>query len=192
MSRPATNAEALVNRRQRCEERQNESSLQRRWTRSQSPLRQLLKAGTSSRPGSPQREPPTGLADGNSSGHDDLDASDGAIYTTTGSLPMMARSADRGNDDMVPEDDSSDTLHRPIQLERRCMKSVFHPISYDECHIPADEVNDNCLPAAAAASGTVGACTQKYTTAGLPGFEEENVRGDLSGHDENTATQPQT
>eukprot|EP00903_Cladosiphon_okamuranus_P005523 g5501.t1 len=115
--------------RSRSKESGDGDDISRGWTRSQSPLRQLLSA-SNSRPSSPTSK--------SNQGGRDYDGDDCKA-------PAVIAGAAAGVATV-----SSDGVRSVLQQQQRvCLKNVLHPVSYDECHIPSDEQdggggNDGC------------------------------------------------
>lgn len=115
----------------------------RQWTRSQSPLRQLLSTGSTSRPGSPprlRRGEEIGVTKDTSSEHCSEQASNASpMLQTTNTMAPVALHQNHFFG-------ASSTQHEPKQQhkqqQRVSMKNVSHPVSYDECHIPSEDQND--------------------------------------------------
>lgn len=97
------------------------TDLSRKWTRSQSPLRQLLSA-SNSRPSSPKNS-------GSQGGR-----GDGACPAPTEVVGVAAELSP-----ILSSESVGPVLQEQQQQQRVCLKSVFHPVSYDECHIPSEE-----------------------------------------------------
>ncbi|CAM9624421.1 unnamed protein product [Ectocarpus fasciculatus] len=111
-----------------------------RWTRSQSPLRQLLSSASSSRPGSPK------TGGGSGGGVQPISSLDSAHDEALGVLAGAA--ANSKPCDTPPSDDIEERAaqhkQRPQQpqQQRVCVKNVLRPVSYDECHIPSEDGQD--------------------------------------------------
>lgn len=124
----------------------------RQWTRSQSPLRQLLRStGSTSRPGSPSR-----LRRGEEIGvTKDTSCEHYCGEQASNPSPMLPTTSA-----MVPATlhhnhflGASSTQHEPKQQQQQqrvCMKNASHPVSYDECHIPSEDQTDEGISIARA------------------------------------------
>lgn len=130
-------ASSRANRHQRVLE--GNADRPRTWTRSQSPLRQLLNAGSTSRPGSPRRSlSPNQLDD-----HGDLDVSTVTSNTgQTSTVPALAATTGKHGGGCASHQPSQQQQQQPQQQQRVCMKNVFRPVSYDECHVLSEQGND--------------------------------------------------
>lgn len=95
----------------------------RRWTRSQSPLRQLLSA-SNSRPSSPKNNRTQG-----GRGDGDDSAPSMVVGFAAELSPTLSSDSVR----------SAFQRQQQHQQQRVCLKSVLHPVSYDECHIPSED-----------------------------------------------------
>jgi len=120
----------------------------RRWARSQSPLRQLLKSSSRSRPSSPKKDHQTG-GGGRGGGHPSL-----GLDQLGGHEQNAPPINGHGNDGSGPGELAVPTSHHVVresenegssrlilqqQLEHKRVRSVHHPVSYDECHLPSEE-----------------------------------------------------
>lgn len=138
--------------RRRCHERAQDIddnigvNRPRQWTRSQSPLRHLLTTGSTNRPGSPPR-----LRHGEESGvtNEDTSCERHCGEQASNSSPMLQTASTMAPVELRPGHvfGASSTQHEPKQQQQQqqhrvCMKNVSHPVSYDECHIPAEDQTD--------------------------------------------------
>ncbi|CAB1116074.1 unnamed protein product [Ectocarpus sp. CCAP 1310/34] len=125
-----------------------------RWTRSHSPLRQLLSSSASSRPGSPKTGN-DGLGNGigggggggSAGGMQPISSLDFAHEEALGVLAGAAANAKPC--DIPPSDDIERAAQheqrpqQPQQQQRVFVKNVLRPVSYDECHIPSEDGQDD-------------------------------------------------
>ncbi|CAM9959990.1 unnamed protein product [Ectocarpus sp. 8 AP-2014] len=125
-----------------------------RWTRSHSPLRQLLSSASSSRPGSPKTGN-DGLGNGigggggggSAGGMQPISSLESAHDEALGVLAGAAANAKPC--DIPPSDDieraaqHEQRSQEPQQQQRVFVKNVLRPVSYDECHIPSEDGQDD-------------------------------------------------
>ncbi|CAM9592958.1 unnamed protein product [Ectocarpus sp. 13 AM-2016] len=129
-----------------------------RWTRSNSPLRQLLSSASSSRPGSPKTVNDGlengiggggggGGGGGSAGGMQPISSLDSAHEEALGVLAGAA--AKTKPCDIPPSDDIGRAAQheqrpqQPQQQQRVFVKNVLRPVSYDECHIPSEDGQDD-------------------------------------------------
>ena len=128
-----------ANRHQRSSDERSEDE-PRKWTRSHSPLRQLLDAGPRRRAGYPHRRLRLGQAERCL----DLDISLISKLPSDGADVTLRHNSSGATISGTDSDASKSARHQtvPPQEQRVCMKDVFRPMFYDECHVASEQPDD--------------------------------------------------
>lgn len=135
----SSQATLRANRHQRSSDERSEDE-PRKWTRSHSPLRQLLDARPRSRAGYPHR----GICLGQAERYLNLEVSSISKLPSDGADVTLRRNSSEATLSGTDSNASRPARHQtvPSQEQRVCMKDVFRPMIYDECHVASEQPDD--------------------------------------------------